>query len=287
MLSLFIAQVDEKGKEMNVLGGIELNLVDFVSIKGQMRQQYSIECSKAVWGAAGTLPKLSLTVGIAGGGTDVVGVSPVPSAAAAAAAAVSLARLTPVEEMPTSLSTTSSDDDDDDDVENVETVEIGVGNGDYQVQAEEESGALPPMTAFDTVLKASPQPFEYDSEGFIVDSELSRASKTSTAVNGGGGGAAVSPLASQSTDTGVVKRNLRHDMDAVNGIDTTAAAAAAAAAGSSSSSAVLGGGGRKEASPSSSVHASPLQIEDDEDNGGGAQYDGLPEQYVGKNNNFL
>ena len=65
-VNLFIAQVDEKGKELNVLGGLELNLAEFVHLKGPgIRQTYPIQTSASVLDISGGRPSITLSIGVA------------------------------------------------------------------------------------------------------------------------------------------------------------------------------------------------------------------------------
>lgn len=67
-LSLYVTQVDEKGKEVSVLGGLEIDLADFVNLKGRVRHAFTVECSSTIWGMTGARPTLTITLGVAKNG---------------------------------------------------------------------------------------------------------------------------------------------------------------------------------------------------------------------------
>jgi hypothetical protein len=68
--SLFIAQVDEKGKEIEILGAIEFSLIDFMN-QSISRQSLHIECSPSIWAPAGGRPTLTIGIGVSREGGDV------------------------------------------------------------------------------------------------------------------------------------------------------------------------------------------------------------------------
>lgn len=68
--SLFIAQVDGKGKEIEILGAIEFSLSDFMN-KSISRQSLHIECSPSIWAPAGGRPTLTIGIGVSREGGDV------------------------------------------------------------------------------------------------------------------------------------------------------------------------------------------------------------------------
>lgn len=196
-LQFFVAQVDDKGKELNVLGGLELNLAEFASIQGHIRQEFAIECSSAVWGPAGGRPRLTLSIGAARGGERTADL------------AAAMSDLVSVDAMPSTLST------DEDDVSRPSS-RVGGHNpsrsGLRSVREDAEEledsdaarsvvGPTPP-----TVMQAHRDPgHAYDSDGFLMDSELAAKESPSVSQNN---------AASASPST--VKRNLGQEMDSVN-----------------------------------------------------------------------
>jgi len=253
-LSIFVAQVDDKGKELSVLGGLELNLADFANLKGKVRQSYPIECSSAVWKPAGGRPNLTMTIAVARAGEK----------AAADFKAELSGPLPPVEEdMPSTLST-----DIEDDVESVATSPealgslggvggggvgikgnaMGINNSKFEgestsnfvgttfsgggVAATAAAGAVISAASSSVVAPSSAksESLRYDSEGFLIDSgskqsPLTGATTTSAsdlnnaiAAGAGAGGATTHHELSQSGDSSaaVVKRNLNKDLDDAN-----------------------------------------------------------------------
>lgn len=67
-MSLFVTQVDSKGKENGVVGGLELDLADFTSVQGRARQEYAVECSPDVWENLGGRPKIIISMNVVNGG---------------------------------------------------------------------------------------------------------------------------------------------------------------------------------------------------------------------------
>ncbi|KAH7618391.1 hypothetical protein Ndes2526B_g07329 [Nannochloris sp. 'desiccata'] len=197
-LSIFIAQVDERGKELSVLGGLELNLADFANIQDKVRQSYPIECSSAIWKPAGGRPKLTMSIAVARAGDKT----------AADLKAELSGPLFPVDEMPSTLSTDAEDEE-----ESVTTSPeaqgsvsvgwagggrignkgnaLGIKNSSHErgstsnfvgsafsgggVAAAAATAAAITATSSSPVVAPSPAESDnlrYDDEGFVIDSEL-------------------------------------------------------------------------------------------------------------------
>jgi hypothetical protein len=305
-LSIFIAQVDERGKELNVLGGLELNLADFANVEGTVRQSYPIECGSAVWRPAGARPNLTMSILVARSGEK----------AAADIKAELSGPLSPVDEIPSTLSTDVEDEEESiatspeaqDSVgghrDSSKSNALGIRNSRYEgeststfvnstfnggfVTAVAAAGAMTTSTTTTTssaVATLSPGKSEnlrYDSEGFLVDSEVSgskqsatRSGATATSASdlnthnaaAGAGGRAGQATAtayhsevSQSGDSSAVavKRNLHKDLDDVNSekYDGFRSPVATAGVASAASGTVL----KKDLpSPGSIDQPSPLQ----------------------------
>lgn len=67
--ALFIVHVDEKGKEIEILGAVEFSLTDYIK-QSISRQIFHIECAPSIWAPGSGRPTLTLGIGISRQGEE-------------------------------------------------------------------------------------------------------------------------------------------------------------------------------------------------------------------------
>jgi hypothetical protein len=218
-LQLFVAQVDERGREMSVLGGLEINVAQFAEVAGAVRQEFQVECDQAICNAAGGRPMLLLTIAAARGGQT------------PAQVAAELAASSPAANFPSTLST-------DEDSSMRSNAEPGSRMNNYR-----DSRGASPRPSARSAASATPAPQQapppvdvsYDSDGFIVDDmdeEEGRGAAAPAAAPAAGDGVkrSLAPQMEEANAPGGGAVRAEGDGSACSSPDPTAMAAAAAAA---------------------------------------------------------
>lgn len=156
LLSLFVARVDKKGKEISVNGGLELDLNDFVSIQGKVRQEYPIECSTSVRETIGARPKLNIIITVVRGHEKAV--------------SGATEETTSLDDLPSTLST-EDEENYIDEIDQEHAAELASVPENSLIESHGSVGG-PPRAAALAAEAGFQNDYtkEYDSDGFLIDS---------------------------------------------------------------------------------------------------------------------
>lgn len=270
MMSLFVAQVNQKGKELAILGGLELNLADFAGVQGRMKQSFPVECSSAIWGPAGGRPQLTITVAVSRNRresgelaasmsetSNSIG-NPSPLSSIQGDSRQSSRALLNSADHSRTITLESLAEEDMAEITsglNLPSPRGTSGSFNSRQQPPRRSPTPSPvkqagiaaagLTAAAVATPASSRGNKstaYDSDGFIIDSDLTKQSGSRSQSQSAALTANRPSSADQSASTSTVKRNLKWDMEEATSAARPASPGMASSLGTRGGSAGAGGG---------------------------------------------